>query len=703
MGAHSRKRLSIVAGTLIIVLLTRARSHSVAVDTAPATTTEADLGSIALEEVPTPAVTLRAASGATIRFRTQNGKTVEGAPPRRLELPHLVLSRNGALADPSERTLIVEVSGVQVPPPGVTVTLEVTTLHSDPDAVAGSSDAISVWRESHWLSSAGDVRQADATAVFTREFTHTVTSRGDAVASPTDYFRFDTIIGEARTGVASRRYKPVGEDPAFLMENQWIARLPEVQEQSEGAALDELIVHYCDMFPFRKSPSYMNYISTQLRRKEVWPYARTELVPAFIEAFRAQSSGWGFAWDDAWTSFRPETVSGQLSVALTDGMTWFHGKAPVTGHSAISINASAGDAYAAYDTLTDALFSTFHHELFHNLQRSINRTHGGRGPVGGKNGAWHYFSEGTATLASSVGLPGVHFGPALRDRRQALSANRFLASSADGHQRATSDGPGGRLTPDLDWAGYFHAVAYWRFLYEQCGRMGNGREDPAAGMEIIRQVLSALYSGSVVNIATSTEVAEHLPGIVDLALANTPSCPFRTFDDSLTRFSWAVYALRIQGGRCQAPGEPAGCGFYDPNGLYVDPPVSPITYTRAGTQTTLTIGSSFDLAFLDVIEAPGADGSPLTIRIEGVQDAGTRFAVQLWELVDSGPGTRPKSAAPPLMLGIASGAVQLVHYVPYADATETRRLALIITRVDASGDTNPRAEFTVRLRPGGDA
>ena len=52
MGAHSRKTLSIVAGTLIIVLLTGAHGHSVAIDTVPATTTETGLGSAAPEEAP---------------------------------------------------------------------------------------------------------------------------------------------------------------------------------------------------------------------------------------------------------------------------------------------------------------------------------------------------------------------------------------------------------------------------------------------------------------------------------------------------------------------------------------------------------------------------------------------------------------------------------------------------------------------------
>ena len=64
------------------------------------------------------AVTLRPASGATVLFLTQNGDTVEGIPSQAFDLPHLVLYRNGALTPASERTLIVEVTGIEAPAPG---------------------------------------------------------------------------------------------------------------------------------------------------------------------------------------------------------------------------------------------------------------------------------------------------------------------------------------------------------------------------------------------------------------------------------------------------------------------------------------------------------------------------------------------------------------------------------------------------------
>jgi len=117
-----------------------------------------------------PIAVLRAASGASVMFMTQNGQAMGNVPPRTSELPHLVLYRNGTLTAPAERTLIVEVTGIEVPPPGVTVTLQVETQHGDPDLRDGSDNRIPVWRESQWIANTSDSTQTGVTAVFALEF-----------------------------------------------------------------------------------------------------------------------------------------------------------------------------------------------------------------------------------------------------------------------------------------------------------------------------------------------------------------------------------------------------------------------------------------------------------------------------------------------------------------------------------------------------
>ena len=273
--------------------------------------------------------------------------------------------------------------------------------------------------------------------IFTQEFGETLAASIETIATPTDYFRYDIAVTDDNHPIANPLYTS-GGDYAFLMENQWIARLPDVQEEPNGAAPDELILFYCDMFPFQKSILDPTTLSppvpsrnrdealasgqgARLAREDVPEYVHTELVPHMIKAFRAQTDDWGFPWYDAWTSYRLGQDAKRLSIALTEGQTWYHGVAPTLGNSKISMQVKG--AYSAYDTLTDGAMSTFHHELFHNLQRNISLRNGGEGNVGGAENAWQFFSEGTAVLASSVGQPLVQFAQSLGARVYMSKAN----------------------------------------------------------------------------------------------------------------------------------------------------------------------------------------------------------------------------------------------------------------------------------------
>jgi hypothetical protein len=535
-----------------------ALSQQAAVEADPALTSANRDELVALPSAATSAlgVILRAASGAAIPFQTQNGETDEGMTPQKLDLPHLVLTRNGALTDSVERTLMVEVAGIQVPPAGATVTLEIETQHGSPDKGEGLKKRIPVWRESQFLANRSGTTLTGVTARFALQFGETVVWGAETLATPTDYFYTRITVVDAAQPQAEPLHVWDGEH-AFLMESQWIAPLPAVPEESAGAAPDELIVYYCDMFPFWKSIADP---SSWLPREEVTDYVGRELVPALVEAFRVQSAEWGFVWYEAWSSYRLGADAKRLSVALTTPDTWFHGEAPRRANSKISIRVKGGDN-ADYDTLTDGIMSSFHHELFHNLQRSINLHQGGDGNVAGAYGAWSIFAEGMAVFASSVGQAGVQFAPSPEERAYVYRANRFLSQVGDG-----------QVASDPDWAEQnpYDAAIYWRFLYEQCGGMQGGVEDPAAGMQIIERTLKVLYSSEVVDISASTDLARGMPRIMDQALQGS-ACSFQTYAESLEAFARAVDALRLDGGRCVKPGLPNGCGFYDPAGLYVVP------------------------------------------------------------------------------------------------------------------------------------
>ena len=65
---------------------------------------------------------------------------------------------------------------------------------------------------------------------------------------------------------------------------------------------------------------------------------------------------------------------------------------------------------------------------------------------------------------------------------------------------------GGRfqdLIANYDQVDPYYAAFYWRFLFEQCGGMQDGVQDPAAGMEIVRRALTVLYAGEIVDISAS--------------------------------------------------------------------------------------------------------------------------------------------------------------------------------------------------------
>ncbi|MGD9049882.1 MAG: hypothetical protein PVF77_17650, partial [Anaerolineae bacterium] len=109
----------------------------------------------------------------TVRFKTQNGEMEDGVPPETRHVPHLVLHRSGLLADPTKRTLIVEVKGIEVPPAGVTVTLSVETQHGAPDLDGEPPPRIPVWRESQRIANTTGITQRDVTVVFRHEFDET--------------------------------------------------------------------------------------------------------------------------------------------------------------------------------------------------------------------------------------------------------------------------------------------------------------------------------------------------------------------------------------------------------------------------------------------------------------------------------------------------------------------------------------------------
>ncbi len=509
-------------------------------------------------QTPSALVTIQASSGETIEFQTQNGITRQGSEPDISRIPRLPLYVNHDLTESIKRTLQFEISGLQIPSPGAMVTLLVETQEKDPELRDPNLDSyqrkrIPVWETSTWIDSDETTNPTGSRVTFSKTFEETVES-GDKgwIRTPTGYFRYEIVIQVVGDSLNTTIYE-FQQEYAFLMENQWTAPLPDVPEESAGAAPDELVIYYCNMTRFQKD---IEDNSSLIPRRAVDDYVGTVLLPGMIEAFRMQSQDWGFPWYDAWTGNRGDLDAERLSVALTDGKTWYHGQASPSGNSKISINVSGGDN-SAYDSLMDGVMSIFHHELFHHQQKNINQYFDGQGWTSGKRNQWQFFSEGTAILASSVAQPEIQFARDSAERVYIKNANFFLANDI---------GKGfSEINP-------YYGAMYWRFLYEHCGGMSAGIENPAAGLKIIRRALLSLYQNAEGEAGERATLDDWMPRIMDQALDGS-ACPFQTYSQSLAAFAQALDTLRYGNGRCQSPGIPEGCGFFDPHSLYTDPPV----------------------------------------------------------------------------------------------------------------------------------
>lgn len=625
-------------------------------------------------------VSLKAATEATILFRTEKGKEVNAPNEEERKIPHLVLNRNGVPTPGFERTLYLTLGNLPVPTSGLYIDLDIETQHGDPDVDSRNADKILVWRETRFVPykpESLEPRSISFKIVFQRTFAH----QGRSVRIPADYYCYRITVWDAHGNMV----KVIKESYAFLLENQWKVPLPQVLEATPGAAPKKLVVYFSDMIPFQSHPRDPE---TRIPRQDVERYIQAELIPAMVEAFVTQSNLWEMPWYEEWSNSRSDEDPDILSVALGGRGTWFHGQAPSLGHAMISIRVDG--AFGEYANITDGIMSVFHHELFHNQQRNISLHFDSLGNIAGQEKAWKFFSEGTAVLASVVGQPDVQLDSPRMPRSYLKRANAFIG--ADGLI-------GGGLNKSFKEIPY-HTALYWRFLYEKCGGISNGIENPATGMRIIRHVLETLYSGQIANINTSASSIEALPAIMDVALHKTPSCEFNTFDESLVHFTRAVSQLRHADGRCLAAHISSRCGFFDPNQLYSVPHAEQHALTQTGTRIDGSIRSSFGLDLVKLALDPSLQGKPLQIIITSISGPEHEFNVELW--MEGQPG--PESAF--------EGHTGLTSELAFSERTrqgnlkieidelsmeEIKGLELAITRMDTHENPSAPGQYAIQV------
>lgn len=626
-------------------------------------------------------ISLKASTEATILFKTENEQEMNVPREEERQIPYLILNRNGVTTPMVERMIRISVDNLQVPPAGLFVKLEITTRHMDPDLDRANADKIRYWEEKRFMRYSPDLHEPRSTEfliVFRRMFTY----HGRAILTPTDYYSYRVSILDSRGNIL----KQVEQPYAFLLENQWRVPLPKVREATPGAAPRELVVYSCDMIPYQSNPRDPE---SRVPRHDVEQYLKTELIPAMTDAFEVQSDLWGLPWYEEWSSYRAEDGPKTLSVALGERNTWFHGAAPSLGHSMISIRVDG--SYMEYDNITDGIMSVFHHELFHNQQRNLSLHLGAQGNLAGKEEAWQLISEGTAVLASLVGQPGVQMDTSTLPLSYLKRANSFI-----GQEEVFNGG----LNQNYQNIPY-QTTLYWRFIYEQCGGIRRVVEDPTAGMQPIRHVLETLYSGDVADINSSTSVVKALPSIIDVALYETPTCPFHSFEESLIHFARAIYLLRREEGRCPSPHPCAQCGFYDPGELYSVPDAE--RYILVEGRRNVIDGSvqyNFGLDILELSPDPSMDGKSLKLIFESTSGPEYEYQVELWGRAgqfseDIVGEYQPAFEGPIFSERTCEG--HLVLNIQELRLEEMQGLDLVITRVDTNENSAISGQYTIQV------
>ena len=630
--------------------------------------------------LPSLKVTLKAANNATILFKAKNGKEVTAPATEGRKIPHLVLNRNGVLTPNFERTLLLSLENLAVPKSGLYIRLIIETQHNDPDLGRKNTNKVQLWKETKFIPYSAE-HQRWVSVDFKLAFQGFLKRQQKSIQTPTDYYSYQITLLDSLGNILQE----ISEEYAFLMENQWRVPLHKVLEASPNAAPNELLIYYYDMIPFQAD---LRDPDTQIPRQDVGRYIQTELIPAMVDAFETQTNLWEFPWYKEWSNYRTNEDPKTLSVALGEYGTWFHGSAPSIGHALISIRVNG--SFREYSNITDGIMSTFHHELFHNQQRNISLHLGNKGNIAGKDEAWKLFTEGTATLASLVGQPAVQFEPATRMGTYLKRANAFIGS--DGHFI-------GDLNRSYQKVPYNFAI-YWRFLYESCGGIKNGMEDPATGMQVIRHTLETLYKGEVVNVSSSTDVTEALPRILDIALKATPSCTFRTYDESLIHFARAIYLLRLGDGRCSTPNDSIYCGLYDPYKLYQTPHAEDyLIQADSTTQINGSISTSYGIDLIELELDRSTEGKTLKLIFKNISDPENEFNVELWKIKtlqsESAPETCLAQTDEPKSTRTENG--YLTMEIANLSVNDFNGLGLIITRMDSYEDTEASGRYLIQL------
>jgi hypothetical protein len=553
---------------------------------------------------------------------------------QKFELPLLYLHRERQATGAAERTLSVQLSGLGA---GTKIQLEAVSQHVNVSTGTSHTETESLFSD----------RPCTADDPCTIRWTFDATT-------PSDLY---TLHVKNLAGVTLWESR---ERPAFVALDTWDVEL--------GAYT--VRVYYATLFPFARGQEDLD---NRLAPDAVTDFIEGQFAPAIQDTWRAQAREWGFGdplhpdWDRDQVV---EIVVNAPPFALVDGSGTYAEASTLEGGRPYPERRlwwrSSLNNFAAYQTLADAYRAGLAHEFFHLLQWNI-RLQADR-PMD----SWlNLFVEAQACAAVTVQYPELELGQegwVARHKAYARAANRFLSERLNSSYRELDAHPTER----------YDGALYWRFLYEQYGDMG-----------VIRAALEEMA------LHYSPEILSAMDRALDAAFARLDG-PFHSFEESLAAFARANYALRLENGRCTTSNL-TDCGglYYDPDQMYVDPPLEAVLdYNGAASTYGGAIPSSYGMDFIDVRLDPTTRDQPLTIRFQGEGEV-ARFQVQVWQLAPGPWKPRAVTRQPGMMAPTADGAQ--VYTVSRLDTGTYDRLTLIITRLDADETIDPVGNYRVTL------
>lgn len=561
--------------------------------------------------------------------------------PDKFELPVLYLHRQRQASDEADRTLTLEIIDL---PAALQVQIELLSRHVDISTGDFFRTATNATLPNHDCTSA---------APCTLQWTI------DAASLPSDFYNLR--IKDAAGSLLWEKTYP--DQPDLVLLDTWDVELGEHRVR----------ISYATLFPFARG---VNDLASRLSPGAVTDFIEQEFVPIIINTWNTQFHAWGFGaplhpdWD---RDGIVEIFITDERFALFDGTGTYH-RSKLNGQPYPQRRLwwrASNDSFQAYGSLGDAYRAVFAHEFFHLMQWNVVLS------AGCGTARWNkVFIEAQGKFAPSVQYPDMeirHNG--IGDIDSIVSeymgaANRFL------WQRLNSS----YQDMEADQTNQYDAALYWRFLYEQYDDMA-----------IVRAALEEMACGY------DADIVAGLPAVMDRVFQRVEG-PFGDFRESLTAFARANYALRLENGRC-ATADLTGCGgfYFDPQGVYVDPPLeaeqayvgTPLTYKGA-------LPASFGMDFIEVRLDPILQGQPLTVTLVGEGSHAT-FNVQVWKLGQGQKKPHALTLAPEALSTDQNGAH--TYAIPSVDTSAYGRLALIITRIDANEATDSVGAYHLTLAP----